>query len=230
MIKRYTLINISSISKTFKFSLENLNSIYNAYPTKKMPIVTLENNGEIKFEFWGTSNLLSNNNDISERLVSVDLSKVRNTNIYFSQFKLNRCLIPCDGFFLWKNLGGKDKTPYYFKYVKDKLIYCLGIKEVFEDLSGNTFSFFYFISSQSDKSWASYTKRIPLFFDIKYLDLWFSSISTIDSLYPFMKTIRFNDFSNYIVSPYFENNNIDNSSLIDMKKNMNQNANYRLFD
>ena len=38
MVNRYTITNISFISKTFKINDEKIQSIYNAYPTKKLPI------------------------------------------------------------------------------------------------------------------------------------------------------------------------------------------------
>ena len=60
MVNRYTLSNISFISKTFKIDDKNIESIYNAFPTKKLPIITLENNN-VKFEYWGSTDKFSKN-------------------------------------------------------------------------------------------------------------------------------------------------------------------------
>ena len=41
MINRYTLINVGNLMSSFNIKDDNYNPIYNAYPTKKLPIITL---------------------------------------------------------------------------------------------------------------------------------------------------------------------------------------------
>ena len=229
MVNRYTLSNISFISKTFKIDDKNIESIYNAFPTKKLPIITLENNN-VKFEYWGSTDKFSKNNTLANRLINVDFNKAKKSNIISTQFKLDRCLIPCDGFYFWKNFSKKEKTPYYFKYTKEKLIYCVGIRETFQDFSGNSFKYFYFLTDQSTEKWKKFTPKIPILFDIRYLDIWFSKTTSINKISSFINPIKFDDFNFYTVSPYFENNNRDDISLINPSNNLNQYGNYSLFD
>ncbi len=230
MVNRYTLADISIISKTFKVDDENIMPIYNAFPTKKLPIISLNDSSNVSFEYWGSTDEFSKNNSLANRLINVDFSKVKKSNIISNQFKLDRCLIPCDGFYFWKNFSKKEKTPYYFKYTKDKLIYCVGIRETFQDFSGNNFKYFYFLTNQSTEKWKKFTPRIPILFDIRYLDLWFSKTTSITKISSFIDPIKFNDFDNYTVSPYFENKNKDDISLINRINNLNQYGNYSLFD
>lgn len=229
MVNRYTLSNISFISKTFKIDDKNIESIYNAFPTKKLPIITLENNN-VKFEYWGSTDKFSKNNTLANRLINVDFNKAEKSNIISTQFKLDRCLIPCDGFYFWKNFSKKEKTPYYFQYTKEKLIYCVGIRETFQDFSGNSFKYFYFLTDQSTEKWKKFTSKIPILFDIRYLDIWFSKKTSINKISSFINPIKFDDFNFYTVSPYFENNNRDDISLINPSNNLNQYGNYSLFD
>tara|TARA_S200000501_G_scaffold78770_1_gene70564 strand:+ start:854 stop:1543 length:690 start_codon:yes stop_codon:yes gene_type:complete len=229
MVNRYTLSNISFISKTFKIDDKNIEPIYNAFPTKKLPIITLENNN-MKFEYWGSTDKFSKNNTLANRLINVDFNKAEKSNIISTQFKLDRCLIPCDGFYFWKNFSKKEKTPYYFKYNKEKLIYCVGIRETFQDFSGNSFKYFYFLTDQSTEKWKKFTPKIPILFDIRYLDIWFSKTTSINKISSFFNPIKFDDFNFYTVSPYFENNNRDDISLINPSNNLNQYGNYSLFD
>ena len=229
MVNRYTLSNISFISKTFKIDDKNIESIYNAFPTKKLPIITLENNN-VKFDYWGSTDKFSKNNTLADRLINVDFNKAEKSNIISTQFKLDRCLIPCDGFYFWKNFSKKEKTPYYFKYTKEKLIYCVGIRETFQDFSGNSFKYFYFLTDQSTEKWKKFTPKIPILFDIRYLDIWFSKTTSINKISSFINPIKFDDFNFYTVSPYFENNNRDDISLINPSNNLNQYGNYSLFD
>ena len=230
MVNRYTLINIRYVQKSFKIGEGIIKPIYNAFPTKKLPIITIDNKDNVSFNHWGSNNEFSRNNTLAKRLINVDISKVKKSNILTNQFKINRCLIPCDGFYFWKNINSNDKRPYYFKYIKDKLTYCVGIRESFEDFSGNKFMYFYFLTSPSSLEWRNFTSRVPLLFDMRYFDIWFDKKSTLKKILPFTNNLKFNDFSNHIVSPYFDKNNIDDKSLIERKDSLNQYGNYSLFD
>ena len=136
MINRYTLINIDYLTSSFNFSGESQVPIYNAFPTRKLPVIALNNSKKITYENWGATSEYSKNNNLPNRLISVSLSKISKSNIYLNQFKTERCLIPCDGFFLWKNYFSKNKTPFYFNCIKEKLIYCVGVRDSFQDFNG----------------------------------------------------------------------------------------------
>jgi len=230
MISRYTLINIKYVKNSFHLDEGLTKSIYNAFPTKKLPIISIENNDKVSLNYWGSNDEFSRNNSLARRLINVDISKVKKSNILTNQFKINRCLIPCDGFYFWKNINSIDKRPYYFKYIKDKLIYCVGIRESFEDFSGNKFMYFYFLTSPSSLEWKKFTLRVPLFFDMRYFDIWFDKKSSINKILPFLSVLKIQDYKNYIVSPYFQNVKLNNDSLIQPRKSINQYGNYSLFD
>ena len=110
------------------------------------------------------------------------------------------------------------------------IIYCVGIRETFEDFSGNRFRYFYFLTQKSNEKWKKFTLNIPLVFDIRYLDIWFSNNTSLNKIISFINPISFNDFNFYTVSPYFENNSKNDISLINPSKNLNQYGNYSLFD
>ena len=230
MVNRYTLINVENLINSFNVKEVNLKSIYNAFPTKKLPIISLKESHKVSLENWGSTNDFSKNKKLPTRLVNVSFSKVEKSNIYINQFKSERCLIPCDGFYFWKNYNSKEKTPYYFKLHKEKLIYCVGIRDSFEDFNGLKFTYFYFLTNPSLGMWKDYTSKIPIVFDMRYFDIWLNKKSTLKKLTPFMTGLKFDDLRNHSVSPYFEDKNNDDSSLIKPMKKLNQYGNYSLFD
>ena len=67
-------------------------------------------------------------------LINVDVSKGKKSNMLWNTFKFDRGLIPCDGFYFWKKINKSEKIPYYFKYIKNKLIYCAGIREKYDKI------------------------------------------------------------------------------------------------
>ena len=230
MINRYTLINIDYLTSSFNFSGESQVPIYNAFPTRKLPVIALNNSKNITCENWGSTSEYSKNNNLPNRLISVSLSKISKSNIYLNQFKTERCLIPCDGFFLWKNYFSKNKTPFYFNCIKEKLIFCVGVRDSFQDFNGKTFSFFYFITEPSSGRWRDFTSILPVTFDMRYYDIWLDKKSNLKKIQPFINKLKYEDFKGFSVSPYFVDNNKDDQSLVKPIKSLNQYGNYSLFD
>ena len=190
MVDRYSLIKVESISDFLLDDKNNLTPIYNASPTFELPIIDL-NLKKITQTLWGSSSYLSKNKSLAKRLVNLEVSKIKKSNI---------------------------------------LMYCVGIKEKYEDLSGDSFYYFSFVTSQSDNKWRKFTNQIPMFFDTRYLDIWFDKTSTFKKLNSFINPLRFEDFNNFSISPYFENMTIDDRRVVEPKNNLNQYGNYSLFD
>ena len=65
---------------------------------------------------------------------------------------------------------------------------------------------------------------------MRYFDIWFDRKSSYDKIYPFLSAIKFSHFNNYTVSPYFDDKNYNDASLIEPKESLNQYGNYSLFD
>jgi len=230
MINRYTLKNMDYLTSSFNISDELKLPIYNAFPTRKLPVITLNDSKNITYENWGSTSEYSKNNNLPNRLINVNLSKIIRSNIYLNQFKTQRCLIPCDGFFLWKNYFSKNKTPFYFEYIKEKLIYCVGIRDSFQDFDGKKFNFFYFITEPSSGRWRNFTSSLPVTFDMRYYDIWLDKKSNLKKIKPFTNKLKYEDLKGFSVSPYFNDNNKDDQSLVKPIKSLNQYGNYSLFD
>tara|TARA_B100000989_G_scaffold117000_1_gene86121 strand:- start:120 stop:809 length:690 start_codon:yes stop_codon:yes gene_type:complete len=229
MLDRYSLIKVESISDFLLNDKNNITPIYNASPTFELPIIDF-NLKKITMTLWGSTSYLSKNKSLAKRLVNLEVSKIKKSNILLNQFKYNRCLIPCDGFFFWKKINQKEKIPYYFSFQKDKIMYCIGIKEKYENLTGDSFYYFSFITSISDIQWRKFTTQIPIIFDSRYLDIWFNRSSSFDKISSFINPLRFEDFNNFSISPYFEKMSIDDMRVVEPKNNLNQYGNYSLFD
>tara|TARA_B100000886_G_scaffold338027_1_gene299991 strand:+ start:34 stop:723 length:690 start_codon:yes stop_codon:yes gene_type:complete len=229
MVDRYSLIKVESISDFLLNDKNNITPIYNASPTFELPIIDF-NLKKITKTLWGSNSYLSKNKSLAKRLVNLEISKIKKSNILLNQFKYNRCLIPCDGFFFWKKINQKEKIPYYFSFQKDKIMYCLGIKEKYEDLKGDSFYYFSFITSISNIQWRKFTTQIPMTFDSRYLDIWFNRSSSFDKISSFINPLRFEDFNNFSISPYFEKMSIGDMRVVEPKNNLNQYGNYSLFD
>ncbi len=91
------------------------------------------------------------------------LLNVRTDGMRKGQFrkhlKERRCVIPCEGFYEWRDEGGKQ--PYYFSRKDGKPMMLAGIWEIAE-YKGDTRVAFAILTDEPDELVASYHDRMPL--------------------------------------------------------------------
>jgi putative SOS response-associated peptidase YedK len=91
------------------------------------------------------------------------LLNVRTDGMRKGQFrkhlKERRCVIPCEGFYEWRDEGGKQ--PYYFSRKDGKLLMLAGIWEIAE-YKGDSRVAFAILTDEPNQLVASYHDRMPL--------------------------------------------------------------------
>jgi putative SOS response-associated peptidase YedK len=91
------------------------------------------------------------------------LLNVRTDGMRKGQFrkhlKERRCVIPCEGFYEWRDEGGKQ--PYYFSRMGGKLLMLAGIWEISE-YRGDGRVAFAIVTDEPNELVASYHDRMPL--------------------------------------------------------------------
>jgi putative SOS response-associated peptidase YedK len=88
---------------------------YNVAPTQDIPVVRQTDDGrELTVMRWGLLPSWTKDPKKSPLLINARSETVAEKPAFRSAFKSRRCLIPADGFFEWKEVGGK-KQPYYFR-------------------------------------------------------------------------------------------------------------------
>jgi putative SOS response-associated peptidase YedK len=142
MCGRYSIYEIIELQKRFRLTFlpDSLNPIYNASPTMKLPIITAKKSNKITLAKWGLNR--------SNLIINVRKESLKEK--FQSLFEKNRCLIPANGFFEWKN-----KNPFYF--TADNIFCFAGIfEEKNEDI------FFSIITTNANEKVKSVHDRMPL--------------------------------------------------------------------
>ncbi len=99
---------------------------FNIAPGGEILALPDDDKREIIWMHWGlTPSWLKQK---SGALINVRLESVKDKPIFKKYLNGNRCLIPADGFYEWKNEGGK-KQPYYFKFEDDRVFSFAGVWE-----------------------------------------------------------------------------------------------------
>jgi putative SOS response-associated peptidase YedK len=154
MCGRYSIFEIFELQKRFRLTFlpDGLNPIYNASPTMKLPIITAKKTNQITLAKWGLNwlNLIIN--------VRKESLKEKFQNL----FEQNRCLIPANGFFEWKN-----KKPFYVTC--GNIFSFAGIYE-----ENNAEIFFSIITTDANEKIKSIHDRMPLILpkekEVEYLE------------------------------------------------------------
>ena len=87
---------------------------YNIAPTQSVAVIRQTAQGrELSRMHWGLIPAWSRDPKMGGRLINARAETVASKPSFRDPFRKRRCLIPADGFYEWKDTGGKTKQPYY---------------------------------------------------------------------------------------------------------------------
>jgi putative SOS response-associated peptidase YedK len=88
---------------------------YNIAPTTPVPACRMEqpDRKELTWLRWGLVPHWAKQADGNYRMINARAETVATKPAFRSPFRKRRCLIPADGYYEWKSVGGR-KQPYYF--------------------------------------------------------------------------------------------------------------------
>ncbi len=87
---------------------------YNIAPTQPVAVIRQTTQGrELSRMNWGLIPAWSRDPKLGGRLINARAETVASKPSFRDAFRRRRCLIPADGFYEWKDAGGKTKQPYY---------------------------------------------------------------------------------------------------------------------
>jgi len=118
------------VAKLFQADLlEEYKTSYNIPPTTQIPIVRkdpITGKRSLKTVKWSLPLFDPKTEKFVFRLNNARAETITEKKTFSKHFREDRCLIPADGFFEWKDLGGK-KQPYYISMKDDSTFAFAGI-------------------------------------------------------------------------------------------------------
>lgn len=196
---------------------------FNAAPTKSLPVILSNSNDQLSFQKWGLMSMWSNNKAMSPKFFNLPIESVSTKASYRKKLESHRCVIPMDGFYIWKKIARKQQTPYYF-YYPDKRVFCVaGLWEQNEDQNS-----FIMIMKSANKSISSFQEDMPLIMDMGTTKKWLETKNPENLLELLSKEISDN-FISHTVSPRIVNIELNDASFIKATPASDQHGNYTLF-
>jgi putative SOS response-associated peptidase YedK len=231
MIERYS-ITLASEVLAEKLSVDVPDFYkprYNAAPTQLLPVITSNAPAGISLFYWGTSPEWSKNKIPGEKIINVGIEAIEEKPALQRAMKKNRCLIPADGFYVWRKVGKKTTIPYRFFSTHNETFSFAGMWEEFEDTDGNEIQTFKLITAPANAPLLSFTERMPVMFNKEQSALWLAAPEGTDFL-TMLKSSNGISLNNYPVSPIISNTTQDLASMIIPTPPADQHGNLTLFD
>jgi putative SOS response-associated peptidase YedK len=231
MCGRYSL-NKSKIELEERFQAEMLGNFkprFNIAPTQLLPVLTSDSPKGFSFFYWGITPDFAKNKPVSQKLINARSETVNQKISFKSSFEKRRCLIPADGFFEWKKIGKKTKTPYRYTLVDEGLFSFAGIWEEYENDKGELNHTFLILTTEPNGLIKDIHDRMPVILkkedEKKWLDSYSSEKDLLDMLQPYQSS----EMISYTVSPLVNAVSNDTASVLRKTSPMDQFGNYTLF-
>lgn len=202
---------------------DTYNPLYNAAPTKALPVILNSDKSKLNFQKWGLMTMWSNNRTMSPKFFNLPIESVLNKSSYKKKLGTHRCVIPMDGFYIWKKVAKKQQIPHYFSY-PDKRVFCVaGLWEENEDENS-----FIMITCQANESVEEFQEDMPLIMDVGSIKQWLE-VDKLDELEALLMKKPKDNFISYTVSPGIKDIDINDVSFINPAPASDQHGNYTLF-
>lgn len=101
---------------------------YNCAPGQALPVITNEAPDQIKQFQWGLTPAWA---DEQQGHINARSETVREKRSFAAAYERRRCLVPCDGFYEWADLGD-GKRPYRVSFEDDRPFAMAGLWERWE--------------------------------------------------------------------------------------------------
>lgn len=232
MLERYTLTTSRTDLETM-FKIDTTSAyqpIYNAAPTKLLPIITHHNPDGFSFFYWGLPPEMTKNKPVSRKLINADAEQFMIKASYKNALIKRRCLIPANGIYLWKGISKKGKVPYRYILDDEKPFLIAGIWEEFESEISTDIHTFSMITIPAGKQFSELSNVMPAIISNRNLESWLSEKTPDTKLMEMMLATPKLSFGSYPVSSQINNALLDSIDLVKPSKPMDQFGNYSLFD
>jgi putative SOS response-associated peptidase YedK len=170
--------DIQKLARLFKASLklESLETRYNIAPTAMAAVVRVpraQNNRTLEALKWGLVPSWAVDPAIGNRLANARAETIAEKPSFRIAFQKQRCLVPVDGFYEWKQ-DTKPKQPFYFSMKDGQPFALAGLWEYWEPKTGDGGAILSFtlITTSPNEVLQPIHDRMPVILGEKDFDAW----------------------------------------------------------
>ncbi|MEO9871871.1 SOS response-associated peptidase [Ekhidna sp.] len=200
------------------------NPQFNAAPTKVLPLITSDNPDKISFYNWGLMAMWSNNKAMSPKFFNLPMDSVISKPNYRKKLTTHRCVIPMDGFYVWKQVAKKQQVPHYFFYPDKKVFSVAGLWEEGEDSAHS----FIMITRPANNQITDFQDDMPAILDAASTRRWLES-DDLEELQGLLNQESKEELLSHTVTPKIRDIEGNDVSFTKPAPPSDQHGNYTLF-
>ena len=166
MCGRYVLEAPEDLSERFQLRqlAIQLPHTWNAAPTSMLPVIVESQEGEREAQLmqWGLIPRWAKPGGKKPMApINARAETINEKPMFRSLIKRNRCLVPANGFYEWKNLGD-HKQPYYITVPDDPLFAFAGLYDTYTNEEGEEASTYTIITTEPNELMSTLHNRMPV--------------------------------------------------------------------
>ena len=200
--------NIKTLSKNFDFDQDDdvlFEPKYNITPGQNAPIIIKEETRKCAIMRWGLVPSWSNDPLIGFQMIDARSETVAQKPSFKNSLRKRRCIVPSNGFYEWKKLDNKTKTPYYIKMKNNKPFGFAGLWDTWNK-DGANLTTFTIITTSPNELIKPIHDRMPVILKKEDEDLWLNpDIQNSDKILHLLKPFSSDDMETYEISTYVNN-------------------------
>jgi len=230
MFSRYSICSEpNEIKDTFSASVPSKYvKKFNAAPSHLLPVITDSSQEGISIFYWGSTPEWKGKNQLIEKFTNIPLEENLNTKLFQKRVK-KTCIIPADGFYLWKKSGKKSQIPYRFTWMERDLFCFPGIWEEYDNDNDQIQHTFLIITTKiKDPQYSQFDNLFPVILSPKQGKEWLEH-SDASKLLQSQKEIQ-RKLNYYPVSQKINSAENNESSLIQKSQPIDQFGAISLFE
>lgn len=197
---------------------------FNAAPTKTLPVITSQVSDKVSFQKWGLMAMWANNKAMSPKFFNLPMDSVLSKPSYRKKLATNKCIVPMDGFYIWKKVAKKQQVPYYF-FFPDRKIF--SVAALWEENEEGDHSFI-MITRPSNDQVSLFQEDMPAMMDAGTARKWLES-ENLDELGELLQKEDSQELISHTVSPRIRDIKGNDVSFINPAPASDQHGNYTLF-
>ncbi len=136
----------------------------NISPGTLVPVVTDSKNRKVELYRWGLVPVWAKDPKIGYKTFNARAETISEKPTFRVPFLKRRCLIPADGFYEWKDEGGR-KQPYLFTLKDQQPFTFAGLWEIWRDSNNTEIRSCTLITTTPNTLLAQYHDRMPVILD-----------------------------------------------------------------
>jgi len=216
MCGRYSqTASLEEISRLFGVTERlNLPPRYNIAPTQDAPVVRLDKDGarQLLQMRWGLIPFWAKDQKMGNRLINARAEAAATAPAFRDAFKARHCLVAADGFYEWRNEGGK-KQPWRITLTDGGPFAFAGLWERWRDAAGAWIRSFTILTTDANELVKPIHARMPVILDPKDHEAWLA-VGDTKAQAALLRPFPAEAMRAYRVNPIVNNARVDEPACI----------------